>query len=341
MLRVGPRSAGAVPGPACYLRGGAEPTLTDAHVIRQTVRAEAFLGGRMKIDPEASRAAFEPIAAQFGMSLEEAADSAVQLANANVVRAIQLISTERGLDPRDYVLAPFGGAGPLHAARVAEELGVATIVVPPSAGVISAYGLIASDFTQFSSLTRRVVADGTAADVLRAAFAEMRTEAVERARAMRLEGDLKLEFTADMRFVGQAFEVPAAFDPGELPGLTAADVAARFREAHHKVYFFGGEATKPVEFVSFRLGVTLPLAELPLLHETEAGSAHDGEFDLFDNRRWQRGRLVGRAHLRVGEEIAGPALLEDPTSTVFLPAGWTATRDEADNTVMKWRSRDG
>jgi N-methylhydantoinase A len=341
MLRVGPRSAGAVPGPACYLRGGAEPTLTDAHVIRQTVRAEAFLGGRMKIDPEASRAAFEPIAAQFGMSLEEAADSAVQLANANVVRAIQLISTERGLDPRDYVLAPFGGAGPLHAARVAEELGVATIVVPPSAGVISAYGLIASDFTQFSSLTRRVVADGTAADVLRAAFAEMRTEAVERARAMRLEGDLKLEFTADMRFVGQAFEVPAAFDPGELPGLTAADVAARFREAHHKVYFFGGEATKPVEFVSFRLGVTLPLAELPLLHETEAGSAHDGEFDLFDNRRWQRGRLVGRAHLRVGEEIAGPALLEDPTSTVFLPAGWTATRDEADNTVMKWRGRNG
>jgi N-methylhydantoinase A len=341
MLRVGPRSAGAVPGPACYMRGGTEPTLTDAHVIRQTVRAEAFLGGRMKIDPEQSRAAFEPIAAHFGMSLEEAADSAVQLANANVVRAIQLISTERGLDPRDYVLAPFGGAGPLHAAKVAEELGVTTIVVPPSAGIISAYGLIASDFTLFSSLTRRVLADATAADVLRTAFAEMRADAVERARAMRLEGAVKLEFIADMRFVGQAFEVPATFDPEELPSLTAADVAARFREAHHKVYFFGGEASKPVEFVSFRLGITLPLAELPLLHETEAVSAAEGEFDLFDNRCWQRGRLVGRADICSGEEIAGPALLEDPTSTVFLPQGWSATRDAADNTIMKWRDHDG
>jgi N-methylhydantoinase A len=338
MLRVGPRSAGAQPGPACYMRGGTEPTLTDAHVIRQTVRAEAFLGGRMKIDAHASRAAFEPIAKHFGMSLEEAADSAVQLANANVVRAIQLISTERGLDPRDYVLAPFGGAGPLHAAKVAEELGVSTIVVPPSAGVISAYGLIASDFTLFSSLTRRVVADASAADVLRNAFSEMKADAVEKARAMRLQGNLKLDFIADMRFVGQAFEVPASFDPDELPGLTAADVAARFREAHHKVYFFGGEAAKPVEFVSFRLGLTLPLVELPLLHETEAGNAAEGEFDLFDNRRWQRGRLIGRSRIKAGEEIAGPALLEDPTSTVFLPQGWTATRDAADNTVMKRRA---
>jgi len=341
MLRVGPRSAGAVPGPACYMRGGTEPTLTDAHVIRQTVRAEAFLGGRMKVDPALSQAAFEPIARHFGMSLEEAADSAVQLANANVVRAIQLISTERGLDPRDYVLAPFGGAGPLHAANVAEDLGVSTIVVPPSAGVISAYGLIASDFTQFSSLTRRAPVDGSAADVLRAAFAEMKAEAVEKARAMRLEGELKLEFLADMRFVGQAFEVPAAFSAEELPSLSAMDVAERFREAHHKVYFFGGEASKPVEFVSFRLGVTLPLAELPLLHETEASSAAEGEFDIFDNRSWQRARLIARASIRAGAQIVGPALLEDPTSTVFLPAGWTATRDRADNTVMRRSGRHG
>ena len=341
MLRVGPRSAGAVPGPACYMRGGTEPTLTDAHVIRQTVRAEAFLGGRMEIDPERSRVAFQPIAEHFGMSLEEAADSAVQLANANVVRAIQLISTERGLDPRDYVLAPFGGAGPLHAAKVAEELGVGTIVVPPSAGVISAFGLIASDFTQFSSLTRRAVVDETAADTLRAAFSEMRAEAVERARAMRLDGDLGLEFITDMRFVGQAFEVPAVFSPEELPTLTAEDVAERFRDAHHRVYFFGGETSKPVEFVSFRLGVTLPVGDLPALHETEAASSEDREIDLFDNRAWRRGRLTSRAHLRPGQEIAGPALLEDPTSTVFLPEGWVATRDAADNTVMTRRTADG
>ena len=146
MLRVGPRSAGADPGPACYGRGGTVPTLTDAHVIRQTVRPEAFLGGRMKIDPEASRRVIEPIAKRFGMTIEAAADSAIELANANIVRAIQLISTERGHDPRDYVLVPYGGAGPLHAAHIAAELAISTIVVPPSAGVISAYGLIAADF---------------------------------------------------------------------------------------------------------------------------------------------------------------------------------------------------
>ena len=340
MLRVGPRSAAAQPGPACYKRGGTQPTLTDAHVIRQTVRAEAFLGGRMEIDPELSRQAFRPIADRFGMSLEEAADSAVRLADANVVRAIQLISTERGLDPRDYVLTPFGGAGPLHAAKVAEELSVRRIVVPPSAGIISAFGLIASDFVLYSSLTRRAQVDDGAADTLRAAFAEMHEEALARARAMNLEGDLKMELIADMRFVGQAFEVPAVFDPAELPALTAKDVAERFQEAHHKVYFFGGETAKPVEFVSFRLGMTYALPALPELSETEASATRDREIDLYDNGRWRRGRLVSRASLPVGGSVAGPALLEDPTSTVFLPTGWTATRDAADNTVMTWSAQD-
>jgi N-methylhydantoinase A len=340
MLRVGPRSAGASPGPACYGRGGTEPTLTDAHIIRQTVRAEAFLEGRMAIDAHASRVAFEPIAAHFAMSLEEAADSAIRVADANVVQAIQLISTQRGLDPRDYVLVPFGGAGPLHAASVARDLGVTRIVVPPSAGVISAYGLIASDFTQFSILTRRVVAGDDAADVLREAFAQMRTEAVERARAMRLHGALQLEVFADMRFVGQAFEVAVGFDPDELTALGAHDVRERFREAHHRVYFFRGDVSKPVEFVSFRLGVTASLCELPLLAETETGRPLDHAIDFFDDRRWWRGRLLSRARMREGMEVAGPALLEDPTSTVFVPAGWVAMRDGADNTVMTWRGRN-
>ena len=157
MLRVGPRSAGADPGPACYGRGGTEPTLTDAHVVRGTVRPEAFLGGRMQIDADASARALEPIAQRFGLTLEAAADSAVALADANIVRAIQRISTERGRDPRHYVLVAYGGAGPLHAAKVAEELAITTIVVPPAAGIISAYGLIASDFVLFESMTRRLV----------------------------------------------------------------------------------------------------------------------------------------------------------------------------------------
>ena len=233
MLRVGPRSAGADPGPACYGRGGTTPTLTDAHVIRKTVRPEAFLGGRMMIDAQASARVFAPIAKQLHLNLEAAADAAVQLANANIVRAIQLISTERGHDPRDYVLVPFGGAGPLHAAHIAQELAIGTIVVPPSAGVISAYGLIASDFLQFESLTRRHVVDVEAGKFLRDIFSQMKARAVEKARALRARRKARSSISRPIcASSGQAFEVPVTFTEKELAKLTSATIAKRFGEAH-------------------------------------------------------------------------------------------------------------
>ncbi len=181
LLRVGPRSAGADPGPACYGRGGQDPTVTDAHLIRGTIQPEAFLGGRMKVDADASRTVFQALAERFGAGLREIADSAVRVADASIVRAIQLVSTERGRDPRDYVLVPFGGAGPLHAARVAEDLGIQTICVPPNAGVLSAYGLLAADYVQYETWTRRVAVDAAAPDAVRSTFAEM--EAALRARS--------------------------------------------------------------------------------------------------------------------------------------------------------------
>ena len=334
MLRVGPQSAGADPGPACYGWGGQVPTLTDAHVIRNTVRPEAFLGGRMEIFSDRSNAVFRPIADRLEMSLENAADSAIQLANANVVRAIQLISTERGFDPRDYVLVPFGGAGPLHAASVASDLGIKQVVVPPSAGVISAYGLIASDFTQFTSLTRRVTVDDSAPDVVRQTYASMVEEASTRFKALNLRGEPSVDFIADMRFVGQAFEVPVRFDVATLAQLTADDIRARFNEEHHKVYFFGGASSKPVELVSFRLGMTLALKDVPILSESDATIDYDSEIEVYTDRAWHRGRLTSRASLVVGDPVAGPALLEDPTSTLFLPTGWQAVRDSHDNTIM-------
>ncbi len=334
MLRIGPQSSGADPGPACYGRGGQLPTLTDAHLIRNTVRPEAFLGGRMEIFSDRSRAALQPVAERLGMSLEDAADSAIQLANANVVRAIQLISTERGFDPRDYVLVPFGGAGPLHAASVASDLGVSQVVVPPSAGVISAFGLIASDFTQFSSLTRRVMVDEQAPKLLRETYAAMQNEALAKFQILKLKGDPVFDFVADMRFVGQAFEVPVSFDVDSLETLTQADIQERFNEEHHKVFFFGGASSKPVELVSFRLGMTLPLDQLPILSEDRPGKSNDREIELYINRGWQKGRLAGQASLAAGAPLAGPALLEDPTSTLFLPQGWEAVRDEHHNTIM-------
>ncbi len=334
MLRVGPRSAGADPGPACYGRGGRQPTLTDAHVIRQTVRAEAFLGGRMKIEAEASARVFGPIAKHLKMSLEEAADAAVQLANANIVRAIQLISTERGHDPRDYVLVPFGGAGPLHAAHIARELAIDTVVVPPSAGVISAYGLIASDFLQFESLTRRAVVDADAGKFVREVFADMKERSLARASRIGLKGKLELSFTAEMRFVGQAFEVPVVFAEKDITKLTQDRIRAKFGEAHQRVYFFGGEATKPIEFVSFRMGLTARLKDLPLLSESDENAVKESTIRMFEQRAFVKGRLKSRATMRLKEKISGPALLEDPTSTLLVPKGWTAERDRNDNTIL-------
>lgn len=334
MLRAGPKSAGAAPGPACYGKGGVAPTITDAHVVRRSILPETFLGGKMPLHVDAAKQALQPIADHFGMSLEQAADSAIELANANIVRAIQVISTERGHDPRDNVLVPYGGAGPLHAAQVAEELGIGTIVVPPNSGVISAYGLLASDFIQFESLTRRGRLDEDAADTIRAIFADMKERGVQRARERQLDGALTLSFVADMRFVGQAFEVPVEIDVEALPALTNDRLRELFGQMHQKLFFFGAEDDKPIEYVSFRLGITAPLDVLPQLRESEAHISQARDIDLFDAGAWRKAKLVSRAAMTVGASLPGPALLEDPTSTLLVPSGWQACRDDADNIIL-------
>lgn len=334
MLRVGPESAGAMPGPACYCRGGTRPTITDAHVVRGTILPEAFLGGKMKIDADLSRKALEPIADAFGMSVEEAADSAIQLANANIVRAIQVISTERGYDPRDSVMVPYGGAGPLHAAQVARDLGVKVIAVPPNAGVISAYGLIASDFIQFETLTKRFLLDSDAVASVQSVFNEMRTRAMERAAAMKLGDTVKLSFIAEMRFVGQAFEVPVELSPDSLGTLTVEKMRAQFGDMHQKLFFFGAEEDKPIEFVSFRLGLTAPLKEIPVLSESEGREVKTREIDMFESRAWRKAKLISRSQIKIGDVVHGPALVDDPTSTLLVPSGWTAHRDHSDNIIL-------
>jgi|HigsolmetaAR206D_1030411.scaffolds.fasta_scaffold01555_4 N-methylhydantoinase A/acetone carboxylase, beta subunit len=334
MLRVGPRSAGAVPGPACYGKGGTVPTITDAHVVRRAILPETFLGGKMRIDVDAARKALQPIADRFGMTLEEAADAAIRIANANIVRAVQVISTERGYDPRDNVLVPFGGAGPLHAAEVARELGVKTIVVPPNSGVISAYGLLASDFVQFESLTRRGVLDEDTPAKIREVYREMSERAIARARAMKLDGEFMLSFVVDMRFVGQAFEVPVELSVADLGHLTSARLRELFGIMHEKLFFFGAEGNKPIEYVSFRLGLTAPLPAVPQLREPPAQFTRVQEIDLYDQGAWRKAKMISRAALQTNEIIEGPAILEDATSTLLVPSDWQAQRDDNDNVIL-------
>jgi len=331
MLRAGPQSAGADPGPACYGRGGQQPTTTDAHVVIGTIRPEAFLGGKMKLDGAAARQVYEPLARQFQLSVEQAASAALQLADANIVRAIQLVSTERGRDPRDYALVPFGGAGPLHAARIAEELGIATIVVPPNAGVISAYGLVASDYTKFDAVTRKMKLDEAAAREASRTFAEMRARLAAQFAEMRLPGELVYTHTLDMRFVGQAFEVGVEIAADKVDSLDAASVADLFADAHHRTFMHGAKTDRPVEIVTLRVGATLPIGTPPRLdrEKTEAGAA--GKTKVFHGDRW----LDCARHGADAATAVGPAVIEGHTATTWVPPGWTATLDAADNLILR------
>jgi N-methylhydantoinase A len=334
LLRVGPRSAGAEPGPACYGRGGAEPTVTDAHVIRGTLRADAFLGGRMAISPEAAHAALAPLARQFAMTPEGLADAAIRVANANIVRAIQLVSTERGRDPRDYTLVPFGGAGPLHAGAVAAELGIQRILVPPNAGVLSAYGLLAADTVRYDTLTQRIVVDAAAAGAVVARFAEMRDGATAAFRALGIGAELRHSYTLEMRYVGQAYEVPVELPAEALPGLDAEALLRRFAAAHAQVFEFGEARLGAVEIVSFRLGTAAPPAHLPVLRG-EAAEGRAGETEIVESGRRRTARLLDRAGVARLGGVAGPALVEDTTSTILVPEGWRACMDACDNLVME------
>jgi len=189
LLRVGPQSAGAEPGPACYGRGGTLPTVTDAHLVRGTLQARSFLGGKMSVDIDAARASFAELAKLTGLTVEGLADAVIQIAEANIVRAIQQVSTERGHDPRDFVLVPFGGAGSLHAARVAEN-----------AGVLSAVGLLVSDYVHHRSRTKRVLVEDEQIESVRSVLNDLRHQASDYLISQGVGQDLVYEPILEMRY---------------------------------------------------------------------------------------------------------------------------------------------
>jgi N-methylhydantoinase A len=335
MLRVGPQSAGADPGPACYGKGGTEPTTTDAHIVIGTIRPGAFLGGRMELDAQAAKRVFAPLARRFSLSTEQAAASALQLADANIVRAIQLVSTERGRDARDYALVPFGGAGPLHAARIAEELGISTIVVPPNAGVISAYGLVASDYTKFDVVTRKMRLDEAAAQEAGRLFAAMRERLAAQFAEMSLPGGLDYTHTLEMRFVGQAFEVAVEIPAERLQSLDAAYLAERFADAHHRTFMHGAALDRAVEIVTLRVGATLPIGLPPRLDRERLAPRDPEKAKVFHNEAWIDCARFAAEALSAGQRIEGPAVVEGYTATTWVPPGWTAELDPADNMVLR------
>ena len=265
LLKVGPISAGAVPGPACYGRGGDRPTVSDANCILGRLAPGGLIGGRMSMDIEAARRAFQPVAKQLDMSIERAALGVLGIVTANMVGAIRSVSIERGNDPRDFSLTPFGGAGPLHAAEVARSLGMKEILVPPGPGILCALGLLVSDLKEDFVKSARVDLDSAGLERILQSVAALIADADAWARNEGIDPARRYdEVTLDMRFVGQNFELPVPIGRrlnGAQLKLPKRDVLrSLFFEAHDKAYGFHN-ADAPIEIVNVRLSAGSALTD--------------------------------------------------------------------------------
>jgi N-methylhydantoinase A len=333
-LRVGPASAGAFPGPACYGNGD-EPTVTDANVVLRVLNPDYLLDGQLKIDKEASHRAVGRLADQLGMSVEETAQGIISVVTANMARAIRVISVHRGYDPRDYALVPFGGAGPLHAARLAAELGSPVVVVPEVPGAQSALGLLMTDVRSDFMRTRvvPVATDEVAAvltDLSGQATAWFDREGIAQDRRSVVRG-------VDMRYTGQNHELGVDLPDGEVTRETTRLLVARFHDAHERMYGYRAEDV-PVEAVTFRVQAvgSVPHARIERSEPrgTDLADAVAGRRSVYLDGSFVDCPVYDRARLDVGHRFTGPAIVEQMDSTTLLLPSDTCAVDGMRNLIV-------
>ena len=337
-LRVGPRSAEAIPGPACYGRGGTLPTVTDANLVVGRLGAETALGGSMKLDRDAASAALDAeVAKPLSLSTTQAATGVLRVANANMERGIRVVSVQRGHDPRDFALVPFGGTGPLHAADVAESLGIPTVLVPPAPGILCAMGILMSDLRHDLVATNLMALAAVDEAQVWAALEPLRVQGETLLDADGVPTDARrVETFVDVRYIGQSFELSLPIAEGA--GLEA--LAEAFHSAHaHK--FGHADRNAPVEIVNLRVlavGETPPLVlpEVEAGEQTVAADALVTQRDVFFevDQSWHKTPVYRREHLRVGNEIAGPAVIDEVSSTTLLRPGDHGRVDELGNIII-------
>lgn len=337
-FHVGPRSAGADPGPVAYGRGGAEPTATDCLLTLGWLDPARFLGGAMALDAGAARAAVAgKIAAPLGQTPEDAAAGAIRILTHSMVQAAEINSVRRGYDPRDFALVAFGGAGPLFAAEIAAELGVPHIVIPPTPGLTSALGLLVSDIAYERAQT--VMATTAAPDdaALAAGFASLEKEiAAQLAHDGFAPAETRLIREAECRYQGQGYELPVAVPAGPVTGATWQAIRAAFDAAHSRRY---GKAfpEKAVQIVNIRVRGIGPAPRLaPAVPEPAGGEAQPTTTApaIFGGQAHPTPRY-DRAELRPGHGLTGPAIVDQMDTTTVIPPGFAARVDAAGNLVME------
>jgi N-methylhydantoinase A len=341
LLKVGPRSCGADPGPVCYDRGNSEPATTDANVVLQTLNPEYLLGGRMKIRQDLAKAAIGRLADQLGLGPMETAQGILSVVTANMARAIRVISIQRGHDPRDYTLMAFGGAGPLHAARLARELDMKRVLVPRNPGILCAMGLLLTDLRADFAATKLMPAtEGSAGDVART-FASLAERAQEWFEHESIAAqDRRLNRTADMRYHGQNYELAVPVPEGPITPRTIEALAQGFAEAHRQRYGFVAEG-EPVQIVTLRLEATGLVRKAELRAHAEAGLDASGAVIgqrpvwLPEARDFVPTPIYSRDALKPGNRFSGPAIVEQMDATTVVPPGMTARVDAYLNLILE------
>jgi N-methylhydantoinase A len=336
VLKVGPRSAGADPGPACYGRGGAQPTVTDAYVHLGIIAPDRFLGGRMPLEPERAAAALAALGRSIGRGSREAAQAILDVATANMYAQFTPLMARKGVDPRDFTLLAYGGAGPTHAFLLAREVGIGRVLIPPSPGTLCALGCVVADLrNDFVHTLYRADYETTDA-ALEEAYAELERQGrrwleEESAQGIPLASSFVL-YSADMRYEGQAFEIEIAV-PGDERGRRDT-IARRFHEAYHTI-FGVSDRQAPVTFVNLRatvVGVTAKVSRL----RARAGAAASGPREtrpVFVDGRMQDVAVLPRAALPPDGWTPGPLVVEQYDTTTFVPPGFRVRADDVGNLV--------
>ena len=341
-LNVGPESAGSAPGPACYGLGGERPTVTDANLVLGRLNPDYFLGGEMKLYPElAEKAIRKHVAEPLGISLEEAASGIIRVVNANMVRGISVSSIERGYDVREFALLPFGGAGPLHAVELAEDLGMSRVVIPMYPATLSAVGLLVAN-TRYDYVTTIAKSqEDLVSEEILAAFKELEARGRAQLKAQNVPDELiEIQWSADIRYAGQSYELNTPVPRKET--LTQADideVIHRFHQLHYRIYAYGSPE-ETVEFINLRVGAIGKVPEVSFSHRERAGSdpsaASKGTRPVYyPAHGFIDTAVYERDLLQPGNVITGPCLVEEIASTTVLTPGTRGVVDEYGNIVVE------
>jgi N-methylhydantoinase A len=344
LLKVGPRSAGADPGPVCYGRGNTEATVTDANVVLQTLNPVEILGGRMKVWRDLAVEAVQRLADKLGLGLMETAQGILSVLNANMAKAIRVISVQRGHDPRDYALMAFGGAGPLHAARLARELDMARIIVPRTPGTLCALGLLLTDLRADFAVSRLMTLAPQALDAVRDGFQSLEWQAAEWFEREGIGAERQvITRTVDMRYAGQNYELSVTMAGGDVDAASFDALAQGFAAAHMQRFGFVAEG-ETVQIVTLRVEAAgiVSKAEFNPLPDAgpDASAARIGTRDVWmpEAGGFTECPVHSRDALKPGNRIDGPAIVEQmDTTTVILP-DMQATVDGYLNLILEARS---